>query len=92
MSSGCEATFLLPLGFEKLEVIGEAYIAGMSTARQFLGISSFVHLQSTKSNPLEMGVIPSLNLAHRLYLLLGSMQTVIHSVPRKDFILVIRRQ
>lgn len=43
MSLGSEATFFLPFGFEKPGVIGEAYVAGMSTARPFPGTSNSVH-------------------------------------------------
>lgn len=51
-----------PPGFEKPEVISEAYIAGMSTAMQFPGISSSVHLQSTKSNPADVGILKVSNV------------------------------
>ena len=44
MSLASEATFLLPLAFEKTEVIGEAYIAGMSATRQFPDVNSSVHI------------------------------------------------
>lgn len=44
MSLASEATFFLPLAFEKPEVIGEAYIAGMPTARQFPDVNSSAHI------------------------------------------------
>lgn len=44
MSLASEATFFLPLGLEKPEVIVDVRISGMSMARRSPDVSSSVHI------------------------------------------------